>query len=520
MVFQGASRLLVYSYQEIHDFFFSISIISTSVWGMVSGLNYVDLVAEKTGVRAQEISIGPLSSIHDRACEVWARVHNSLTDFGYHHSERFGHDRYGRDFSDKAIYKPVFQKGGLGEIGSDNRLNRVFLVGHSLGGLTSRYFERTLHQGLASEYATPYPDTEIPISPFFQKGRNATGWIRAFFGLSVPFDGSPLPTRIGDDARHVLGISIAKIFSKLELVLGEKAFYTLDLEHFGFNGKQPGESWIDVYNRYQNSIVLQKGYCDTGGFDIIAQAQVNFNMLGPRTYPGTHYLAFATHQSREVYDRKCGFQFWKDRGEATDETFKPLATELIFQIPAALAGDLTDVSTCQGEQNVYKACVPEINITGPWTEKGYEGFCFGNEYEFSDGLVPFIISAGPRLGYPDDNTRPKALGMVELKNQTCKSWDTFPENQWHYIQVERDHLQVAGLIFQPLVKDVNNLYGRDISMFIDRLKYDGEPEKYVCCKGDWCQQSLRYIPPLYPSTFTDKDLEALKKNAKYPPEYC
>ena len=102
--------------------------------------------------------------MHDRACELYAYIHGTLTDFGAHHSLQYDHDRFGRDFSDSG---PKFQLGGLGDVGADGTINRVHLITHSFGGNTARYFERVLHEGLESEYRKAYHPSETPMSPFF-----------------------------------------------------------------------------------------------------------------------------------------------------------------------------------------------------------------------------------------------------------------------------------------------------------------------------------------------------------------
>ena len=184
-----------------------------------------------------------------------------------------------------------------------------------------------------------------------------------------------------------------------------------------------------------------------------------------------------------------------------------------------VAGDLTDASHCE-EEDIFKACLPEINITGPWTERGYEGFCFSNEYELNDGLVPAIISTGPLLGYPDDETRPKPLELEYKSEDDCNSWVSFPDNQWHYIAVQRDHNQVIGLILNKHVPDVHNMYIRDIPGLVNRVKTGGDPNSYTCCQGDWCQEPPFRVPPLYPETFTNMDLEKMRNEAQFPPAFC
>ena len=53
----------------------------------------------KEGFHAYDASVAPHGSAWDRACELYAQLTGSVTDYGAEHSARCGHPRYGRDFS-------------------------------------------------------------------------------------------------------------------------------------------------------------------------------------------------------------------------------------------------------------------------------------------------------------------------------------------------------------------------------------------------------------------------------------
>ena len=204
------------------------------------------------------------------------------------------------------------------------------VIGHSLGSLTARYLERVLYQGLSSEYSTPYPDGEVSVSPFFiESGRNPMGWINTMIAISGPLSGSPLPVRIGDKFVHWFFSLTIGIFTLLEKKQHGKDFYTIGMDHFGLDGQRPGETLKQMLHRVFQSPVFAPGFCDTGFFDVTPQSQINFNLAGPRTYPGTYYLAFATHQAKTVYEKKCKWKFWKSREKATDAKYT-LYTDLFF----------------------------------------------------------------------------------------------------------------------------------------------------------------------------------------------
>jgi hypothetical protein len=89
-------------------------------WGGASG----DVAARwrACGLEAYAASVSPQGSAWDRACELYAQIAGTLTDYGAAHSEKFHHARYGRDFT------------GYPLIPSWDDDTRLVLIGHSFGG--------------------------------------------------------------------------------------------------------------------------------------------------------------------------------------------------------------------------------------------------------------------------------------------------------------------------------------------------------------------------------------------------
>ncbi|KJA25838.1 hypothetical protein HYPSUDRAFT_384676 [Hypholoma sublateritium FD-334 SS-4] len=77
---------------------------------------------------------GPVSSLHDRACELYYSLAGGRVDYGAHHSTRHRHDRYGRTF-------PV----GLYPQWSVKHL--LHFLGHSVGGPTVVKLQHLLQEG-------------------------------------------------------------------------------------------------------------------------------------------------------------------------------------------------------------------------------------------------------------------------------------------------------------------------------------------------------------------------------------
>ena len=59
-----------------------------------AGLFYIFYI--HMGIHTVAPSMGPFTSAWDRACEVYAQLVGGTVDYGKAHSEKYGHERYGR----------------------------------------------------------------------------------------------------------------------------------------------------------------------------------------------------------------------------------------------------------------------------------------------------------------------------------------------------------------------------------------------------------------------------------------
>ena len=131
-------------------------------WGMTTG-SLTDYLSAK-GYETYAASVGPLSSAWDRACELYAQLAGTRTDYGVKHAQDFGHERYAIDVLSSRLFDGWGTK------------RAVNLVGHSFGGATIRLFLDILADGSAQEQAAAKADgTEV--SPFSRAAR-PTGSIR------------------------------------------------------------------------------------------------------------------------------------------------------------------------------------------------------------------------------------------------------------------------------------------------------------------------------------------------------
>ncbi len=139
-------------------------------WGIFNGDLMKDL--NEMGYECYAASVAGTASAWDRACELYAQLTGTVVDYGAEHSTRCGHDRYGEDFSGRALIK---------EWDSENKIN---LLGHSFGGATIRVFASLMAVGSEAEMNASPDD----VSPFFTGGKE--DWIYSMTALAAPHNGT------------------------------------------------------------------------------------------------------------------------------------------------------------------------------------------------------------------------------------------------------------------------------------------------------------------------------------------
>ena len=122
-------------------------------WGMKGGDLMEYLRGE--GFDCYAASVSPMGSAWDRACELYAQLAGTKTDYGAVHSERNRHARYGRDFTGDPL---------IPKLDEDTRL---VLIGHSFGGATIRQFAQWL-AGIWSQFIRIWKGTRrLPCAKIF-----------------------------------------------------------------------------------------------------------------------------------------------------------------------------------------------------------------------------------------------------------------------------------------------------------------------------------------------------------------
>ena len=177
-------------------------------WGMFGGELLGKL--EKEGYNCYAASVAGTASAWDRACELYAQLTGTVVDYGKAHSEEHSHERFGEDFTGRALI-PAFD--------SENKIN---LLGHSFGGATMRLFASLMAVGSEEERAVT-PEDEI--SPFFTGGK--ADYIYSLTALSAPHNGTTAysaPAEDKDTAAYDMYIDNAMKLNE-SIVTDENTYY-------------------------------------------------------------------------------------------------------------------------------------------------------------------------------------------------------------------------------------------------------------------------------------------------------
>lgn len=133
--------------------------------------------------------IGPVSSLHDRACELFYALRGGTVDYGEEHARKHGHARWGRSY-----HEPLCPGWGPTAPGVEG-LPAHFL-GHSLGGPTILKLQQLLRQG--------FFDPALGLSATCVQSNGEEEWraedlILSVTSVSSPFRGTPLVYSLGSE---------------------------------------------------------------------------------------------------------------------------------------------------------------------------------------------------------------------------------------------------------------------------------------------------------------------------------
>jgi triacylglycerol lipase len=181
--------------------------------------------------RTHEAKVGPISSFHDRACELYAQIRGRKVDYGAAHSRAAGHDRF----------SPTLNFEGNGFVEDWSAENPVILVGHSAGAQTCLMLQQLLREGF---WNAPGDET-------------SADWIEAIVCVAGVLNGSLLTYALGCDKRdgqlhHGLTAQAASVLLSLANAAKEDLDFVptlvdLQLDHWSRGAGVAGSSdWFQT----------------------------------------------------------------------------------------------------------------------------------------------------------------------------------------------------------------------------------------------------------------------------------
>ncbi|BBM81980.1 esterase/lipase family protein [Candidatus Uabimicrobium amorphum] len=216
----------------------------------------IEKYLNKKNYRVETATVGPISSNHDRACELFYQIKGGTVDYGADHCKAYNHDRKGRNF--KALYSEWSEE------------NPVHLVGHSMGGQTSRLL------------------VELLAKDYFGIGTNEK-WVKSVTTISTPHNGTTLATMI-DSFSGGLAEEIISMF--LALAGTDWYIYDFKLDQWGLKPKKD-ETLSDFLQRVDDTVGSTK---DISMHDLLPKGAKELNGR-VRDFADVYYFSYATEET-------------------------------------------------------------------------------------------------------------------------------------------------------------------------------------------------------------------------------
>ncbi|MFI8687215.1 esterase/lipase family protein [Rossellomorea sp. NPDC077527] len=245
--------------EEVSNFYY---------WG---GIHDIENYLNTQGFETYTAAVGPVSSNWDRAAELFAYIKGGAVDYGAAHSLQHHHLRFGKKYS--------------GVKTDWNAVNRVHLLGHSMGGQTSRMLLELLKSGSKEEkdFHKNNPDAE-QMSSLYDGGKD---WVHSITTLATPHDGSPFANKLENFMPFLKGF-VYKYINLADLHSNESFNYDFKLDHWGLKreGNEPVYSYVE---RMFNSPFWKTK--DTSQYDLSIEGAKELNEK-MKTYSDVYYFSY------------------------------------------------------------------------------------------------------------------------------------------------------------------------------------------------------------------------------------
>ncbi len=228
-------------------------------------------------------SISGFSSMWDRCCEMYAQIVGGTVDYGKAHSEKYGHNRYGR------TYKGCVPDWG--KLDANGKLKKIHVMGHSYGGPTVRCFVHMMAAGSEEERAVT-PANEL--SGLFEGGHE--DWIASCTTLAGANDGISFLYAI-EKPKDKIALAVLSGLSWLGAFKPAAKFYDPELDEWGITmNTQTGEPRSKDWKKRLRDYYYSDGDCVLDDLTIHKFRKTS----EPWTcHPNTYYFAYYATKSYE-----------------------------------------------------------------------------------------------------------------------------------------------------------------------------------------------------------------------------
>lgn len=228
-----------------------------------------------SGFEAYRATVGPVSSNWDRAVELYYFIKGGTVDYGAAHAEKYGHERYGRTFP--GIYPDWDGK------------SKIHLIGHSMGGQTSRTLNELLTNGADAEleYHEQYPDAD-EISPLFEGDKD---WVHSITSIATPHNGSTFADH--EDIMPLVERLIINVASLAGINRKDSILYDFKIDQWGAK-RHKGERFSAYMERIKNSPVWNS--TDISSYDLSTKGAQELNDW-VQTDDDTYYFSYTGNAS-------------------------------------------------------------------------------------------------------------------------------------------------------------------------------------------------------------------------------
>lgn len=242
--------------------------------GRLGGLSYF-AGAEKKDDRVLVPDLGSLTSIHDRARELFYYLKGGQVDYGEEHSRLYGHSRFGK----------IYDHGNYPEW---DEHHPVHFVGHSAGAQVVR----VLQQMLADKAFLGFENT-------------SEDWVLSLTSLSGALNGTTRTYYDGmqpEDGKSMKTISLLQLcrfgvlFYDWLDIAWLKNYYNFGFDHFEMGWRKTGFfGLIDLL--LGNAGPFASGDWILPDLTIQGSMILNANL---RSFPNTYYFSYATRRTMKI----------------------------------------------------------------------------------------------------------------------------------------------------------------------------------------------------------------------------